>query len=497
MNSVDGKVGVEEELRIAKERAEKYLDLAGNIILALDNKGKIILMNRKGCEVFNCDKTSCELIGKNWFDCCLPKSNLKEVKEVFNKLMRGETEIVKHYENLILTQKKEERIVSWYNTLLRDEEGKITGVLSSGEDVTERRKAEEELKQSEKKYIELFECSADAIFIGNPKTKKIIDCNKKALELTGYSKKEIVNMDVRDLHPQDKVEETIKVFSRQVKGEKIIHESEILKKDKKTRIPVSINASLIELEGTTKIQGIFRDITDRKKASEELRKTKDYLDNLLNYANAPIIVWDNEENITLFNNAFEAFTGYPKQSIIGKNIEILFHPNQKDEILKTIRSATKGKKWQTVEIPILCKNKKIKIALWNSANLTNTKGGIASTIAQGQDITERKKAEEEIKKLNDELKQRVEVSEVRYKAIYDSSADAIMVLEPPTWKFIAGNSAAIKMFGVGDEKDVGGVGVWGVSRCFGMGILAKDAGMSLCSISDVATWEGEGADEGV
>jgi PAS domain S-box-containing protein len=98
----------------------------------------------------------------------------------------------------------------------------------------------------------------------------------------------------------------------------------------------------------------------------------------------------------LFNNAFEALTGYKKESMLGRNIDVLFPPLQKTEILQTIERATRGEKWESVEVPILCKEKETRIALWNSANIQDKDGNIVATIAQGQDITERKKAEEEL-----------------------------------------------------------------------------------------------------
>ncbi|MCJ7771477.1 PAS domain S-box protein, partial [Candidatus Bathyarchaeota archaeon] len=165
-------------------------------------------------------------------------------------------------------------------------------------------------------------------------------------------------------------------------------------------------------------QAIMRDVTERKKAEEALRETKDYLDNLLNYANAPIIVWDNEQKITLFNNAFEALTGYKKESMLGRNIDFLFQPLQKTEILQTIERATRGEKWQSVEVPILCKNEETRIALWNSANIHDKDGNMVATIAQGQDITERKALEDALQ----DAKQ-------KWTSLTENTDDIVMIVD--------------------------------------------------------------------
>ncbi len=132
-------------LRQERDRVKEYLDIAGAIIVVLDNQGGITLINRRGCKTLGYREE--ELLGENWFDACLPEQNRKETKGVFDKLMAGEIEPVEYYENSILTRSGEERLIAWHNTALRDETGKITGTLSSGEDITERKQKEERIAQ--------------------------------------------------------------------------------------------------------------------------------------------------------------------------------------------------------------------------------------------------------------------------------------------------------------------------------------------------------------
>ena len=143
---------------------------------------------------------------------------------------------------------------------------------------------------------------------------------------------------------------------------------------------------------------VLVDITDRKQAEESLRETRDYLENLLNYANAPIIVWDSSFRVTRFNHAFERLTGLNADEVMGKQLGILFPDKSRDESMRLIENALSGDHWETVEIPILHTDGSLHTVLWNSANILdkdNTK--VVATIAQGQDITERKRAEEELR----------------------------------------------------------------------------------------------------
>ena len=142
---IERRVQVEAELRKERDRAEKYFEVAGAILVVLDPKGKVTLINQAGCRLTGYSEA--EIIGKNWFDTCLPTGVRSAVKDVFRRLMNGEIEPLEYYENPILTRGGEERLIAWHNVLLRDETGRAIGILSSGVDITDRRRAEDELRR--------------------------------------------------------------------------------------------------------------------------------------------------------------------------------------------------------------------------------------------------------------------------------------------------------------------------------------------------------------
>jgi PAS domain S-box-containing protein len=168
-----------------------------------------------------------------------------------------------------------------------------------------------------------------------------------------------------------------------------------------------------DTDGSPLIMEMGIDITEQKQAQEalrkahdeletrvhertrELRETRDYLDNLFNYANAPIIVWNSRLEITRFNHAFERLTGRTAEEVLGREVNILFPDDSRGGSMKHIREATSGERWEVVEIPIKHKGGSVRILLWNSATIYGPGGKTAvATIAQGQDITERKQAEQ-------------------------------------------------------------------------------------------------------
>jgi len=175
----------------------------------------------------------------------------------------------------------------------------------------------------------------------------------------------------------------------------------------------------------------------RKKIEDTLRGTSQYLENLITYANAPIIVWDNDLRILRFNHAFEFLTGMTAQAVIGRSLEILFPDQYCETALAQIRKTSSGERWESVEIPIRQASGAIKVVLWNSANIYDTDGiTIISTIAQGHDITERKIAEEKLQKTASLL-----------SAALESTADGILVIDNE--KRISGyNTRFCSMWGI-------------------------------------------------
>gem|GEM_PF-1496856 len=131
---------------------------------------------------------------------------------------------------------------------------------------------------------------------------------------------------------------------------------------------------------------------------KDLRETRDYLDSLIHYSNAPLIVWDPAFRITRFNHAFEHLTGYTAGEVIGQELHMLFPEASRDESLGKIARTLAGEYWESVEIPVFCRDGDVRLALWNSANIYAEDGTtLLATIAQGQEITERKQAEEALR----------------------------------------------------------------------------------------------------
>ena len=138
-----------------RNKAQQYLNIAEVILLSVDYLGIVTLINQKGCEILGYAED--EIVGQNWYDKFLPDETKENVKEVSKKIFAGEMESVKYYENEIITKTGDVRLIAWHNAVYNDDKGKIVGSLSSGEDITERKQAEEELVKHREHLEKLVE----------------------------------------------------------------------------------------------------------------------------------------------------------------------------------------------------------------------------------------------------------------------------------------------------------------------------------------------------
>jgi PAS domain S-box-containing protein len=174
-----------------------------------------------------------------------------------------------------------------------------------------------------------------------------------------------------------------------------------------------------------------------------LRERTQYLENLITYANAPIVVLNPKFQITRFNRAFEILTGRTADSMVGREIEPLFPEDQREEImLSMIRQLRGGKPWKTMEIPILHKQGAIRNVIWNSAVIYDTDGkSVLSIIAQGQDITDQIRATKALQE-----------SEARFRSVLDNSHDVIYRLNVQTGQYEYISPAAQAVVGFSPDE---------------------------------------------
>jgi len=425
---------VEEFLRQEKDRAQQYLDIAGIMMLALDSEGNVILINECGCEILGYSKE--EILGKNWFSHFLPQKFVNQVREVHGRLMTGETELLKYHENPILTKKSEEKIILWNNCLFKNEKGDVVGILSSGEDVTERRRAEKVMAIQKDLGIELSSAhdlkKASEFLIDAVLKIEGIDC--VGVYLMDEKVGSLSQIAYRGLDPE--VAETCAHYgpdSAQVQlarqGKPIykaiseIDPSQSLHRIKegirslaiipiqdRGRVVAVLNAGSHMYQNTPSrtrlamelITSSFGGVIERIKIEENLRTSEEKYRELVQNANSIILRMDRMGNVTFLNEYGQRFLGFGEAEILGKNVVGTIVPFKEDggrNLQKIIEGiCTQTEEYAFNENQNICKDgKKVWIA-WTNRLISN-KHGQEEILCIGTDISRRKEAEQQLEKM--------------------------------------------------------------------------------------------------
>ncbi len=287
--------------------------------------------------------------------------------------------------------------------------------LTITRDVTARKATERALEESRMLLESVIGSTPDAIYVKDPAGRYLL-FNHGAELVTGKNAPDVLGRDDTFLFPAEEAK-TVMDGDRAVMdgGVAVNYDEHVTASDGTIHHFSSTKGPLFDHNGNVRgLFGFARDITARKTAEDDLVRTTAFLENLLDYANAPIVVWDSDLNITRFNHACERLTRRGADEVVGKHLRVLFPDESVDDSLLQIARTAQGVYWEAVEVPILRADGQVRIAVWNSANIYDAEKRLVATIAQGTDVTESRATE---RKLRD--------SELRFRSIVDCSPTAI------------------------------------------------------------------------
>lgn len=316
----------EQELTRERDIAQKYLDLAGVMMVAIGPDENVTLVNKKGSEILGLSED--EIIGKNWFDYFIPPADREAVRKVFGTLVAGEVEGAEYYENIVLRADGEERIIAWHNSIIKNKIGEFLVSLSSGEDITDRKRAEKQLKESEENFRVLMAESPEIIFI--IRDGRIIYVNNVTIDRTGYTYEELCSPEylafLRFIAPEyrDKVKEN---FVRHMQAKKVkAFECQLLTKDGHV-LDCIINTKAISINSEMAVIGIITDTSESKRAEQALREQEEKYRHLVDVSPDAIAVFSKSKLVFANKAAATMLGANSPEELIGLRPDEIVHPD--------------------------------------------------------------------------------------------------------------------------------------------------------------------------
>ena len=267
LRDITDRKNAEQNLVAEKNKARNYLNVAGVMIMTLDRDGRVTLINKEGCRILGYPEY--QILGQNWFTKFLLPEDATEIKPVFEDLVSGDETRYRTKENLVITKTGEKRLISWNNTLIRDNENNIVGTLSSGQDITEKRLIEDQLNLQSA----ALDAAANAIVITR-KDGKIVWANQAFTEISGYTREECVGQTPRVLKSGLHNEHFYENLWNTIIDGKIWH-GEIVNRRKDNRLYTEEMTITPVRNRTGEVEhfiAIKRDVTERKRLQQNLEQ---------------------------------------------------------------------------------------------------------------------------------------------------------------------------------------------------------------------------------
>lgn len=278
-------------------------------------------------------------------------------------------------------------------SFIRDETGDVIcwqGVII---DITERRKAEEKLEQREERFRALFENATDIIYV-HDLAGNYLSINQAGEKIFGYTREESLKMNLGQIVAPEHLELARQKLAEKLAGaSQTAYELDCVAKDGR-RVTLEINSAAIYKNGApVAIQGIARDITERKLTEQALKESEERYRDLFENANDLIYTHDLEGNFTSLNRAGEIITGFTREETLRMNISQVVAPGYLEAARAMTMRKLEGEPPTSYELEIIAKNGQ-RVSLELSTRLIIQNGVPVAVQGIGRDITERRKAEE-------------------------------------------------------------------------------------------------------
>ncbi len=395
-----------------RDLSEKYGLDTSNLLHALvddlpdqvyvkDTEGRYLFNNAKHVEALGAVSSE-EVAGKSDFDFY--------PKELAERYRADEEEVVKSGQPLVCREEPsvdEDGNKTWHLSMkvpLRNGSGEIVGLVGMTRDVTERKRAEEKLRESEERYRTVVEQSMEGIWLFDPDTKQVLESNAAFQEMLGYSTEELQEMTNYDFvaHSREDIDSAVQHILQERRG--YFGERKYRRKDGVV-LDVEVSGTVIPYQGKEAVCAVARDLTERKQAEEALKESEERFRSAFEDAPIGVALVDLDRSHLRVNRAFCEMLGYSEEELLEKSHSEIVHPDDREKSTDRIHEILEeGAEPYALERRYLHADGRVVWSLSNISLVRDSRGEPSHFVCLHQDITERKELEERL----------------RHQAFYDS-----------------------------------------------------------------------------
>ncbi len=441
---------MEHAIRNVRTQTQQYLDIAEVIFLSLDLSGTVSMVNKKGCQVLGFREN--EIIGRDWFNLCIPENVREETRTYFFQFIDGNDVPADIHENAVLTRSGEQRLIRWHNSLMHDARGAVIGILSSGEDITEHRRIEEEARGSQE-LIELALWGADLGAWEWDIVSDSITLNHRALSMLDYDGEVLPGFsELRERTlPAEDVIRLQGLMKNHLEGRSPVYQAEtwmicrngewkwVLERGKIVETDV-VGAPL-------RVAGTYLDLTVRKYAEIALEDSEKKFRLLAE--NSSDIIWtvNADFEMTFVSPSVEFVIGFTPEEMMRMSffdvLEEEFRREHMDAFIEFMKNASQRPaqdRTMRAEVPFRKKDGDILWVEVVATPILDHAGKLISIHGNTRDVHHRRQAQEALAE-----------SEEKYRLLVQNQTDLVVKVDLDG-KFLFVSPSYCRMFGKTEEE---------------------------------------------
>ncbi len=385
---IDERTKAEDELF----RLAAIVESSDDAIIGKDLDGMVVSWNGAAERFYG--YSAAEAIGSH-VSIVLPRGNEDEVTLVLERIRRGER--ISNFETTRRTKAGRIIDVSLTVSPIKNRTGTVTGVSTIARDISERKKRDAVLRESEARYKSLFDENHAIMLLIDFTTGEIVDANQAACAFYGYSQEGLRSMRIMDVNMLSS-DEVLAEMDRARRSERYYFNFRHRLASGETR-DVEVYSGPIVVNGRKLLYSVIHDVTNRRKAEEALRSSQQRLKLHIEKTPLAVIEWDTHFRVLSWNKSAERIFGYSEKEALGRHASFILPDSVRERINGIMTGLLEQKGGEQSTNENITKDGRIILCEWYNTPLTTSDGVVIGVTSLGLDVTERKEAERALRKL--------------------------------------------------------------------------------------------------